>query len=123
MFIKPCIHGATSMQLCCMQQTAKFHAISMQHFACHNFALWPKMADTSMTVSACGVVVAILLKRSRRNHTKLGIGGCGSGNGLKIGSAFGRTTSWCRSYEWLMSQHIEIFFEWTCQHLMNCLDW
>lgn len=26
------------------------------------------MADESVTVGACGVVVALLLKRSRRNH-------------------------------------------------------
>ena len=41
---------------------------------CNNVALWLKMAQTSVTVSAIGVVVAVVVKRSNRNQEWDGVG-------------------------------------------------
>ena len=55
------IRGATLMQ----HFHATICATSMQHVACN---ILPIMVDVSMSVGACGVITALLLKKGCRRH-------------------------------------------------------
>ena len=62
--LKPNIHGATLMQLCCMQH---FHVKTYVQHPCNMLLHFdPKC----MSVGACGVVIALLLKKRSRRHSR-----------------------------------------------------